>query len=149
MFRWHPFLALLVVLMTGAPGDENARAQDNWVRACPGERFCFQHPPALRKVPGQVIDSLAGRYRSETLVLTYDFSLYAMTFDDLADAEVEEMTIDGRAGEMLTTDDVIALRVPEVEGRIRFAMLLEFTGGVLPDVGRRIFESIEFLVEDK
>ncbi len=59
------------------------------------------------------------------------------------------MTIDGRSAQMLSTVFVISLRVPEVQGRIRFAILLEFTGGVLPDVGRRIFESIEFLVEDK
>ena len=136
---------LLVALMVGASGDDSARAQEDWVRACPGDRFCFSRPPELREVPGQVIDSLAGRYRSETLILTYDFGVYAMTFDELRDAALHEMTIDGRSAQMLTTDDVMALRVPEVQGRIGFAMLLEFTGGVSAEVGRRVFESIEFL----
>jgi hypothetical protein len=38
----------------------------------------------------------------------------------------------------------MALRVHRVQERVRFAMQLQFTGGLDQELGRRIFDSIEF-----
>lgn len=131
--------------MAGSGCSEPTAQSIEWTRTCPGKQFCFTHPPDLREVSTQPIDSLTGQYRNETLQLTYDFGWYAMTFNELTNAAVEPMKIDGRAADMLTTRDVMALRVSQVHGKVRFAMLLEFKKGVSTEVGRRIFESIQFM----
>jgi hypothetical protein len=138
-------LVLLGTMMAGTGCGEPIYPSTEWTRTCPGKQFCFSHPPDLREVPTQPIDSLAGQYRNETLRLTYDLGWYATTFNDLTNAAVETTKIDGRVADILTTRDVMALRVSQVHGKVRFAMLLEFNKGVSTEVGRRIFESIEFM----
>ena len=139
----HCAQALLLTTMLALAGGGLDSGAD-WPRVCPSQQFCFRHPPDLQLVPQQVIDSLAGQYQSPQLQLDYDMGWYSSQFAELTDADVEAVVIDSRAGEVLTSKGIMALRIPVVQDRIRFSMLLQFSAEVDPIVGHKIFNSIEF-----
>ena len=117
----------------------------DWSKSCPNNRFCFEHPQTLIDSKLPVIDSIAGEYRDEQMQLIYDMGWYASQFDELPDALIEPIIIDGKQGEILITDNVMALRIPQIDGKIRFSMMLTFTDKVNVKVGRRIFISLKFI----
>lgn len=141
-------LVLISVGALAADSDGNAVTAVTegapWPRVCPGELVCFSHPPGLDPVPQQAIDSVAGRYRSQVLSLSYDLGRYSSDFSELANPAVQPVEIDGRSGDILLSGLVMALRIPRVREGVRFSMALRFSGAVNQALGRRIFESIEF-----
>ena len=149
MNKCSRYLIALVVLTAEVACGQLTPAEDEWVRICPGERFCFYCPADLREVPVQAIDSVVGQYRSKKVLLHYDFGMYPVNFDGMSKAIGEDITIAGRSAQLQTTGSAMALVVPQVGDGLQLSMLLEFTGSIDDTVGRRIFESIEFLPEAK
>lgn len=119
-----------------------------WVRECPGEQFCFSRPADLKLQPVQVIDSLAGVYRSETLTLRFDLGRYGTSSRHLANPAEEAVTIDDRPARMLVTEREIMLLVPKVHPSgpftIQFGMQLQSSQTASRDLALRIFKTIEF-----
>lgn len=140
---------LLLVLALAASGTGAGEAGAEWPRVCPADLFCFKHPPELRPITRQAIDSIAGGYQSEKLRLNYDLGFYSSDFLELKKPLVKPIQVDGRPAELLIAGNVMALRVPSVSGRVRFAMHLQFTGEINQALGRRIFDSIEFRVPER
>lgn len=146
--RKNRFIAVLLLFFIVSCG-ESVVAKNGWIESCPGNVFCFQHPQNLTEVPVQSIDSLSGKYENENTHLSYDMGWYSSNFDELNNAIISSILIDGRSAEILTTDTVMALRIPEVYGSTRFSMMLTFKNSVLIEQGRRIFLSIKFMKERK
>ena len=126
----------------------NAATPAGWVRECPGEAFCFSRPATLVLQPGQAIDSLAARYRSDGLTLSFDLGRYGTSVAHLVKPTSEATTVDGRAAQVLTTDQEIVLVVPKVHDRgtftVTFNMTLRSEGKASRETAQRIFQSIEF-----
>lgn len=135
------FLALLFV--SSSRGDLEQK-QQRWIKSCPNEGVCFEHPENLIPANVQIIDSNAGQFRSDNLTLTYDLGWYASQFNEMTKATIEPVTIDCRSANMLIQDNRMALSVPKVSGKVRFSMLLEFKDTLQLEHGRRIFNSIKF-----
>ena len=123
-------------------------SSDAWLQECPGDSFCFSRPAALVLQPGQVIDSLVARYRSDALTLTFDMGRYATSTSHLGDATQELTTIDGRPARLLIAGREMMLIVPKVyEGgsiTVQFTMTLRFAGEPSRALAQRIFQSIQF-----
>ena len=138
-------LATFIALVIGCT---NGSAEDVWVRTCPEEQFCFQRPPDMVEVPVQAIDSLTGVYRSTTLELVYDLGLYGMDFTQMINPSIESLTVDSRVGEILTTTNIMALRVMNVRKDQHFAMIItSSTAAIDSVVARRILTSVEFVAQ--
>lgn len=146
--RWinGPLLGLLLLGCSNQQSD--AATTNTWVHECPGNAFCFARPATLVEQPGQAIDSLAGRYRSNTMTLTFDMGQYGTSLDHLVKPAQEAVTIDGRPAQVLLSEHEIMLIVPKVHkiGSIivKFNMALQFDGKVSRELALRIFQSIEF-----
>ena len=102
------------------------------------------HPQDLQPVLTQAIDSIAGQYQNSNIVLSYDLGWYASQFNEMSEAKIEPVEIDGLAASILVQDNRMALRIPQVKGKIRFSMLIEFKKEPQLEQGRRIFNSIRF-----
>ena len=100
-------------------------------------------------MPGEVviIDSIAGQLDSDNINLTYDLGQYSSTFSELTLASTEAIVIDGYHGKLLIQERKMALSVPNISGKIGFAMLINFKNNVELAQGRRIFESVKFNVK--
>jgi hypothetical protein len=122
---------------------------------CPAQQFCFQHPPELRSVPQQIIDSTAGRLQSDTLELDFDLGLYSSDFSSLPEPIIKAIIIDNLKGDILISGHVIALRIAEVKpipamnNSIKFALQLTFSGPADEELALKIFNSIKFAEEMK
>ncbi len=119
----------------------------DWLEFCPYQQLCFQRPTDL--MPGEVviIDSIAGQLDSDNINLTYDLGQYSSTFSELTLASTEAIVIDGYHGKLLIQERKMALSVPNISGKIGFAMLINFKNNVELAQGRRIFESVKFNVK--
>ena len=144
-------IGLLVGLaLTGCGGNKQSEAapSSNWVRDCPGDAFCFTRPGTLVAQPGQIIDSLAARYRDSAMTLTFDLGRYGTSVDHLISPTKEDVTIDGRPAQLLLTERELVLVVPRVHviGKVvvRFNMALKFEGKASRELALRIFQSIQF-----
>lgn len=146
------FVGIWILSGIAAMGCGNQRSDvssnNGWVHECPGDAFCFSRPGTLVAQPGQIIDSLAARYRSDALTLTFDMGQYATSVEHLSQATQEPTTIDGRSARLLIADREIVLIVPKVHdsGRftVQFTMVLRFEGKASRTLAERIFQSIEF-----
>lgn len=133
----------------GGPAQSAGNPVKPLVRECPGNAFCFNRPPGLVPQTVQAIDSLAGEYRGDGLVLIYDMGRFGTSVDHLVKPVRQGITIDGRAGELLTSEREIVLVLPKVHetflGALKFSMVLKSEGKVSPELALRIFQSIEFM----
>lgn len=142
--------ALLVagLLVACRNGAAEAATADGWVRECPGDAFCFSRPPGLQKQPGQPIDTLTADYRGGGLSLTFDLGRQGTSVDHLVQPRVEVVTVNERAGRVLSSDKEVVLLVPKVHTSgpftIQFSMTLKSDTAVPRDTAQRIFQSIEF-----
>ena len=102
------------------------------------------HPPDLQPVQIQIIDSNAGQYQNNYIVLSYDLGWYASQFNEMSEGKIESVEIDGLSASILVLDNRMALRIPQVNGKVRFSMLIEFKKELQLEQGRRIFNSIKF-----
>jgi len=102
------------------------------------------HPQDLQPVQVQIIDSNAGQYQNDNIVLSYDLGLYASQFNEMSDAKIEPIKIDGLSASILVHNKRMALKIPQVKGKVRFSMLIEFKKELQLEQGRRIFNSIKF-----
>ena len=102
------------------------------------------HPQDLHPVQVQIIDSNAGQYQNDNIVLTYDLGWYASQFNEMSDARIEPIEIDGLSASILVLDNRMALKIPQVKGKVRFSMLIEFKKDLQLEKGRKIFNSIKF-----
>lgn len=140
---------MLGLLLLGCGNQQSdAATTETWVRECPGNTFCFARPATLVEQPGQAIDSLAARYRSNSMTLTFDMGQYGTSLDHLVKPSQEAVTIDGRPAQILTSEHEIILIVPKVHKTgsitVKFSMALQFDGKVSRELALRIFQSIEF-----
>lgn len=133
-----------------------------WTRVDEG-KFSFEIPTDMRKEDVQGIDSLVGRYNSETLFLAYDYGFYGSDCTkeqgDEAERRGQETTIDGNEARMIFlawTDPSIeqshwaCVFFPKVASQSDSSMpttlVVSISGedGDAWTVGRRIFESVLF-----
>lgn len=137
------------VALAGSSTVQSADKPDKTtVRECPGDAFCFNRPAGLHAQPRQAVDSLAGEYRGEGLVLIYDMGRFGTSVHHVVKPLRQAVTIDGRAGEVLISEREIVLVLPKVHqtflGAIRFSMTLKSDQPVSAELALRIFQSIEF-----
>jgi hypothetical protein len=102
------------------------------------------HPQDLQPVQIQMIDSNAGQYQNNNIVLSYDFGWYASQFNEMSEAKIEPIEIVGLSASILVYNKRMALKIPQVKGKVRFSMLIEFKKELQLEQGRRIFNSIKF-----
>ncbi len=123
-------------------------SSEAWLESCPNKSFCFQHPQDLIRVKVQTIDSQAGQFTNSNLVVTYDLGWYASDFNDMKNAEVKATVIDGKKADILVSNNLMALRIPKVNGSIRFSMSIMFNNKIdslAIETAQRIFYSIKFI----
>ena len=145
---WSNGLLLGLLLLGCGTQRSDAATTDTWVRECPGNAFCFMRPAGLVEQPGQAIDSLTARYRSNTMTLTFDMGQYGTSVDHLLKPIQEVATIDGRPAQILVSEHEIILIVPKVHKigstTVKFTMALQFDGKTSRELAQRIFQSVEF-----
>jgi hypothetical protein len=139
------YILLVTLLCTLSIQATTMLVDTDWSKSCPGNDFCFEHPSELVDLKRPIIDSNTGEYRSKKMQLVYDMGWYSSQFDELENPIIKTITIDGKQGEILTTDNVMALRIPSVEGKVRFSMLITFTEELNSKDGYRILTSVKFL----
>lgn len=115
-----------------------------WLELCPSSQLCFQHPESLVAANLQNIDSIAGQLSNDNITLSYDLGWYSSQFRELTRATSEPILIDGHQGKLLLQDKKMALFIPQVKGKLRFSMLIEFKDLVELEQGRKIFKSVKF-----
>ncbi|MGL1959055.1 MAG: hypothetical protein OCD00_17280 [Colwellia sp.] len=124
---------------------ENSADKSIWIESCPNNNFCFMHPQDLHPVKIQIIDSNAGQYQNDNTELSYDLGWYASQFNEMREAQIDSIEIDGLSASILVQNKRMALRIPQVKGKVRFSMLIEFKKELQLEQGRRIFTSIKFM----
>jgi hypothetical protein len=132
-----------LLFLNSSYGENNAN-ESILIKSCPNNDFCFMHPQNLRPVQSQIIDSIAGQYQNDNIVLNYDLGRYASQFNEMSEARIEAVDIDGLSGSILVHNKRMALRIPKVKGKVRFSMLIVFKEERQLEQGRRIFNSIQF-----
>jgi len=141
-------LAGFAVAFSG-PAQPAGKPAKPFVRECPGNAFCFNRPVGLVAQTVRAVDSLAGEYRGDGLVLIYDMGRFGTSVEHLVKPARQGITIDGRTGELLTSEREIVLLLPKVHetflGALKFSMTLKSEGKVSPELALRIFQSIEFM----
>ena len=112
----HAFcLVALAGFSVGGCGNSQSQtvaAPAGWVRDCPGNAFCFQRPANLVLKPAQAIDSLAAEYRSDEIVLRYDYGRYPTSLAHLVNPREERISVDGRAAKAIHSDGQSVLVKP-------------------------------------
>lgn len=133
-----------ILFLSNTSHGENSANKSIWTKKCPNDNFCFMHPQDLQPIQNQIIDSNAGQYQNDNIVLSYDLGWYASQFNEMKEAKIDPIEIDGLSASILVHNKRMALRVPQVKGKVRFSMLIEFKKELQLEQGRRIFNSIKF-----
>ena len=148
------YLSVFIILaLLGC--DISAASDNDWTRLCPAQQFCFEHPPELRPISQQVIDSTVGRLQSDLLEVDYDLGLYSSNFSFLPEPNISAIIVDNLKADILISGQVIALRIaqvkpiPAMNNNIKFALQLRFVGTPNLDLALKMFHSIEFANEIK
>jgi hypothetical protein len=141
-------------------GPASVSGADGWVRVKAGTAFSFSAPETLKAGPRRGIDSFVGAYDSEHFGLWFDygqFSGHRFTDKDandlrfIAPAKIEEVSIDGRQGWVMTgqhdgasnCEFEVALAVESVRPGINLSMTSCGDQGSV-EVVHAIYKSIRF-----
>jgi hypothetical protein len=98
----------------------------------------------MQPVKNQIIDSNAGQYQNDNIVLYYDLGWYSSQFNEMSGAKTEPVEIDGLSATILVHNKRMALKIPQVKGKVRFSMLIEFKKELQLEQGLKIFNSLKF-----
>ena len=134
---------LVLTFVSGCNGQ--SKASDNWLKVCPAEQFCFSYPATMQANSQQMIDSIAGSYSNESLQLSYDFGMYSSNHSELPSSDIQEVSIEGRQGNVVVSGNIMALHIPVVRQQVKLSLELRFTGEIDRALGQKIFESITFV----
>ncbi len=138
---------VLVILSLFYIANSNGKVnhhKEPWLELCPHNQFCFKYPKSLKPDNVLSIDSIAGQLNSDNMTLSYDLGRYSSQFDEFTQVTSEPIIIDGLHGKLFLGKNKIALAIPQVQGEIRFSMLIEFKNNIEEKQGRKIFKSITF-----
>lgn len=154
--RRGPLAAVAAVVLLGSTG---AVASDTECVRHELQAFSICLPAVWQPVPGQAVDSKAGRFASGDAQLSYDHGLYSDPLnppEGALDYQVQPRTIDGRAARRVSFRlpgpgglvQVIGLHVPEAGrssmGPLRLTVLLRSRQPALLHKADEILGSIRF-----
>ncbi|WP_440877191.1 hypothetical protein [Thalassotalea sp. PLHSN55] len=134
----------LFFCVTACSDEQTQVVKAGWTKSCPNNEFCFIHPESLKSAEIQIIDSTAGKLEDDNMVVLFDLSIYASQLDDLRQAKTESVTIDDLSGTLFVQDKRIGLAIPEVNGTVRFSMLIIYKEALAEEQGKEILKSITF-----
>ena len=147
IMQFGKLLILLVILSLFYIANSNGKVnhpKEPWLELCPNNQFCFKHPKSLTPDNVLSIDSIAGQLNSDNITLSYDLGMYSSQFNEFIQATSEPIIIDGLHGKFFIEKNKMALVIPQVQGKLRFSMLIKFKNNVDEKQGLTIFKSITF-----
>ncbi len=124
-----------------------------WKTLCVDGQFCFDYPAELIADSSITIDSTAGTLSSESMKLMYDYGRYSSDFDELSDAKITEVIVDGKDAIKFISQKVIALHVAQVReipgmgSYMKLSIEIQFVDDTDHQLAQKTFESIRFLIE--
>ncbi len=142
-------LLLITLFYASYANSSNDSNLDGWLEFCPKSQLCFQRPQSLTPIDVLAIDSITGQLEHENITLIYDLGRYTSQFNELTNATVEAVIIDGHHGKLLIEEKKMALTIPTVSGKIGFSMIIEFKKTVQLEQGLRILKSVKFNLSHK
>jgi hypothetical protein len=120
-------------------GSESAKP---WVKTCPQQRFCFEHPATLTPVAGHSADSLAGRLTGDGLSLGYDLGANASTYKGYDGATYKKMTVSGRDATLISIGELLAVNFARVASGEGLTVSIRRQPGQSLNVSMRILKSV-------
>jgi len=100
------FIGLVIISSASARGFQRASSvSPDWIRVDASGRFSFAVPPALKKTKAVGIDSYVEEYRSEAMVLAFDYGQYSNKLNNDEgnfDYRARFITIGGRNAKLVT-----------------------------------------------